>query len=141
MGGSDQWGNIVNGIELGRRVDDFELFGVTCPLITTADGAKMGKTASGAVWLNEDMLCLPMTTGSSGATRTTPTSAASCGCSPTCRSTRSPGWNAAGRGDQRGEEGAGHRGHGAMLPTAGRVDAATPPPRRRGAPSRRLSPE
>ena len=55
-GGSDQWGNIVNGVELGRRVDGAELFGVTTPLITTASGAKMGKTASGAVWLNEDRL-------------------------------------------------------------------------------------
>src|ERR1700716_3056487 len=50
LGGSDQWGNIVNGIELARRIDGTELFGVTSPLITTADGAKMGKTAQGAVW-------------------------------------------------------------------------------------------
>ncbi|MXP28418.1 tyrosine--tRNA ligase [Porphyrobacter algicida] len=56
MGGSDQWGNIVNGLELGRRMEGHELFGVTTPLITTADGAKMGKTAAGAVWLNEDQL-------------------------------------------------------------------------------------
>ncbi|GAA4764253.1 tyrosine--tRNA ligase [Stakelama sediminis] len=56
MGGSDQWGNIVNGIELSRRIDGTELFGLTTPLMTTADGAKMGKTASGAVWLNEDQL-------------------------------------------------------------------------------------
>jgi tyrosyl-tRNA synthetase len=56
LGGSDQWGNIVNGIELARRVDGTELYGVTTPLITTADGAKMGKTAQGAVWLNPDML-------------------------------------------------------------------------------------
>lgn len=56
MGGSDQWGNIVNGIELGRRIDGTELFGVTTPLITTADGAKMGKTAAGAVWLDETLL-------------------------------------------------------------------------------------
>jgi tyrosyl-tRNA synthetase len=56
MGGSDQWGNIVNGIELGRRMDGAELFGLTTPLITTADGAKMGKTAGGAVWLNSDQL-------------------------------------------------------------------------------------
>ncbi len=56
MGGSDQWGNIVNGVELGRRVDGAELFGVTTPLLTTADGAKMGKTAAGAVWLNPDQL-------------------------------------------------------------------------------------
>jgi tyrosyl-tRNA synthetase len=56
MGGSDQWGNIVNGIELGRRIDGAELYGVTTPLITTSDGAKMGKTAQGAVWLSEDLL-------------------------------------------------------------------------------------
>ena len=56
MGGSDQWGNIVNGIELGRRMDGAELFAVTSPLLTTSSGAKMGKTASGAVWLNADML-------------------------------------------------------------------------------------
>ena len=56
MGGSDQWGNIVNGMELGRRMDGRDLFGVTTPLLTTADGAKMGKTAAGAVWLNEDQL-------------------------------------------------------------------------------------
>ena len=56
MGGSDQWGNIVNGIELGRRMDGSELYGLTTPLLTTADGAKMGKTASGAVWLNEAQL-------------------------------------------------------------------------------------
>ena len=56
MGGSDQWGNIVNGIELTRRTGGDELFGFTTPLVTTADGKKMGKTASGAVWLNEDML-------------------------------------------------------------------------------------
>ncbi|ALJ36727.1 tyrosine--tRNA ligase [Azospirillum brasilense] len=54
MGGSDQWGNIVNGIELARRVDGTELFGLTTPLLTTASGAKMGKTAAGAVWLNAD---------------------------------------------------------------------------------------
>ena len=55
MGGSDQWGNIVNGIELGRRVDGSHLYGLTSPLLTTASGAKMGKTADGAVWLNADM--------------------------------------------------------------------------------------
>jgi tyrosyl-tRNA synthetase len=56
MGGSDQWGNIVNGVELGRRMEGFELFGLTQPLITTASGAKMGKTAQGAVWLNAEMV-------------------------------------------------------------------------------------
>jgi tyrosyl-tRNA synthetase len=56
MGGSDQWGNIVNGVELGRRADGRELHGLTTPLITTSSGAKMGKTAQGAVWLNEERL-------------------------------------------------------------------------------------
>ena len=56
FGGSDQWGNIVNGIELARRIDGTELYGVTTPLITTADGAKMGKTAQGAVWLSDELL-------------------------------------------------------------------------------------
>ncbi|SMF78736.1 tyrosine--tRNA ligase [Allosphingosinicella indica] len=56
MGGSDQWGNIVNGIELTRRMDGVEVYGVTTPLITTADGGKMGKTEKGAIWLNADAL-------------------------------------------------------------------------------------
>lgn len=56
LGGSDQWGNIVNGIELARRLDHKQLFGLTTPLITTASGQKMGKTAGGAVWLNEERL-------------------------------------------------------------------------------------
>ena len=56
MGGSDQWGNIVTGIDLTRRVDSQEIFGLTSPLITTASGAKMGKSADGAIWLNEDRL-------------------------------------------------------------------------------------
>lgn len=56
MGGSDQWGNIVNGIELARRMDSTEVYGITTPLITTADGGKMGKTMAGAVWLHEDQL-------------------------------------------------------------------------------------
>ncbi len=56
MGGSDQWGNIVMGIELGRRVAQAELFGVTSPLLTTSSGAKMGKTAAGAVWLKAELL-------------------------------------------------------------------------------------
>ena len=55
MGGSDQWGNIVNGVDLGRRMGSQQLFALTTPLLTTASGAKMGKTASGAVWLNGDM--------------------------------------------------------------------------------------
>ena len=56
MGGSDQWGNIVNGIDLTRRVAETEIFGLTTPLLTTSDGRKMGKSAGGAVWLNGDML-------------------------------------------------------------------------------------
>lgn len=56
MGGSDQWGNIINGIELTRRSDGKELYGVTTPLITNADGTKMGKSVNGAVWLHEDQL-------------------------------------------------------------------------------------
>jgi tyrosyl-tRNA synthetase len=56
MGGSDQWGNIVNGIDLGRRMGTHQLYALTCPLLTTASGAKMGKTAAGAVWLNADLL-------------------------------------------------------------------------------------
>ena len=56
MGGSDQWGNIVNGVDLTRRVNRKEVFGLTTPLLTKSDGSKMGKSASGAVWLNDDML-------------------------------------------------------------------------------------
>jgi tyrosyl-tRNA synthetase len=56
MGGSDQWGNIVNGIDLGRRIANAQLFALTSPLITTSSGAKMGKTAAGAVWLNADLV-------------------------------------------------------------------------------------
>src|SRR4029077_14200706 len=56
MGGSDQWGNIVNGIDLGRRMTNARLFALTAPLITTSSGAKMGKTAAGAIWLNADLV-------------------------------------------------------------------------------------
>jgi tyrosyl-tRNA synthetase len=56
MGGSDQWGNIVMGVDLGRRMGTHQLYALTCPLLTTASGAKMGKTAAGAVWLNEEEL-------------------------------------------------------------------------------------
>lgn len=56
MGGSDQWGNIVNGVDLGRRMGTHQLYALTCPLLTTSSGAKMGKTAAGAVWLNAAML-------------------------------------------------------------------------------------
>ena len=56
MGGSDQWGNIINGIDLGRRMENAQLFALTSPLISTSSGAKMGKTAAGAVWLNADLI-------------------------------------------------------------------------------------
>ncbi len=56
MGGSDQWGNIVNGVDLARRISNADIFGMTTPLLTTSDGRKMGKSAGGAVWLNADML-------------------------------------------------------------------------------------
>ena len=56
MGGSDQWGNIINGVDLGRRMHNAQLFALTTPLITTSSGAKMGKTAAGAVWLNADLV-------------------------------------------------------------------------------------
>ena len=56
LGGSDQWGNIISGVELARKVDQVQLYGLTAPLITNSDGKKMGKTASGAVWLNRDLL-------------------------------------------------------------------------------------
>ena len=56
MGGSDQWGNIISGIDLGRRMGTHQLYALTCPLLTTASGAKMGKTADGAIWLNEAQL-------------------------------------------------------------------------------------
>jgi tyrosyl-tRNA synthetase len=58
MGGSDQWGNIINGMELGRRMGTAQLYALTCPLLTTSSGAKMGKTANGAVWLNAEQ-CSP----------------------------------------------------------------------------------
>jgi tyrosyl-tRNA synthetase len=56
LGGSDQWGNMINGVDLGRRMEGAELYALTAPLVTTSDGKKMGKTASGAVWLNADKL-------------------------------------------------------------------------------------
>jgi tyrosyl-tRNA synthetase len=56
LGGSDQWGNIINGVELTRKVEDAAIFGLTSPLLTISSGAKMGKTASGAIWLNAEML-------------------------------------------------------------------------------------
>ena len=137
MGGSDQWGNIVNGIDLGRRMGTEQLYALTCPLITTSSGAKMGKTAQGAVWLNADQLSpyeywqfwrntedadvgrflrlfteLPLD------------EIARLGA-------------AAGRRDQRGEEGAGDRGDGAPARRGGGGRRRRRP---RGAPSRRAAP-
>ena len=77
MGGSDQWGNIVNGVDLGRRMEGAELFALTSPLLATASGAKMGKSAAGAVWLNAERGSAPTISGNTGATPRTPTSAAS----------------------------------------------------------------
>ena len=74
MGGSDQWGNIVTGIDLGRRMGTPQLYGLTSPLLTTASGAKMGKTAAGAVWLDDDMLSVYSTIGNIGAIARTPMS-------------------------------------------------------------------
>jgi tyrosyl-tRNA synthetase len=56
LGGTDQWGNIIAGVDLGRRMENLELFALTSPLVTTSSGAKMGKTAAGAVWLNPEMV-------------------------------------------------------------------------------------
>jgi tyrosyl-tRNA synthetase len=92
MGGSDQWGNILNGVELIRRVDHKPAFGLTTPLLSTASGAKMGKTAQGAVWLNADMRS-PYDYWQFWRNARTPTSAGSCGCSPTSRWTRCGGWS------------------------------------------------
>jgi tyrosyl-tRNA synthetase len=90
MGGSDQWGNIVNGIDLTRRVLDAEIFGLTSPLLTTSDGKKMGKSASGAIWLNAEMLS-PTSSGSSGATPPMPMWAGSSSSTPSCRSRNATG--------------------------------------------------
>jgi tyrosyl-tRNA synthetase len=90
MGGSDQWGNIVNGIDLTRRVDGAEIFGLTTPLLTTSDGRKMGKSQGGAVWLNGDMLS-PTSSGSSGGTRPTPMWGGSSSSTQSCRWTSATG--------------------------------------------------
>ena len=115
MGGSDQWGNIVNGVELGRRIDGTQLFGLTTPLITTAAGQKMGKTAAGAVWLDAER---------AHAVRVLAVLAQHRGCR--CRPLPAPVHRAAagrdrrgssaldGRRAQRGQEGAGVRGDQAV---------------------------
>ena len=91
MGGSDQWGNIVNGVELTRRVHHTEVFGLTSPLLTTASGAKMGKSASGAVWLNAERLSA-YDFWQYWRNTETATSAASCVCSPKWTCPRWRGW-------------------------------------------------
>ena len=87
MGGSDQWGNIVSGVDLGRRAGTPDLYALTSPLLATASGAKMGKTASGAVWLNPDMLPVFEFWQYCATSRTT-TWAGSSSCLPRCRWTR-----------------------------------------------------
>ena len=127
MGGSDQWGNIVNGVELGRRIDGVQLFGLTTPLITTASGEKMGKTRGQRGLAQRGPAAAPSTTGSSGATPRTRTSAASSGSYtelPLDEIARLE--RLAGCRDQRGQEGAGLRG-----------DAALPRDRGRGSRGRR----
>lgn len=91
LGGSDQWGNIVNGIDLGRRMGTHQLFALTTPLITTASGAKMGKTAAGAVWLNADMLS-PYDYWQFWRNATTAMWTAFCDCSRRSRLTRWRDW-------------------------------------------------
>ena len=138
MGGSDQWGNIVTGLDLGRRMGTPQLYALTCPLITTASGAKMGKTASGAVWLNADMRS-PYEYWQFWRN----TEDADVG-----RFLRlftflpldeiGPARNARRRRDQRGQEGAGDRGHGASC-TGGMRRGSRPRPR--GRPSSRAAAE
>jgi tyrosyl-tRNA synthetase len=119
MGGSDQWGNIVNGVDLTRRVADAQVFGLTTPLLTTSDGRKMGKSAGGAIWLNAEMLSpyefwqfwRNTTDADVGRFLKLFTRASGRGMRPAGR--------AGGRRDQRGQGAAGERGH-------------APLPRRRG---------
>ena len=113
MGGSDQWGNIVSGIDLGRRLRNAQLFGLTSPLITTASGAKMGKTAAGAVWLNAELMSpydywqFWRNTEDADVVRFLKLFTVL----PLDEIARLAALQ--GRGDQRGEEGARHRGDGA----------------------------
>jgi hypothetical protein len=127
MGGSDQWGNILNGVELIRRVDQKPAFGLTTPLLTTASGAKMGKTAQGAVWLNAEMRS-PYDYWQFWRNTEDADVGRSCGCSPT-RSTRSPAWKPARRRDQRRQEGPGRRGHAPCCTARKRRTRPPPPPR------------
>ncbi len=134
MGGSDQWGNIVNGIDLGRRMMNAQLFALTSPLITTSSGAKMGKTAAGAVWLNADMVSpydywqYWRNTEDGDVERFLKLFTVL----PLDEIARAGG--AAGPGDQRGQEDAGHRGDRAGAWPRGRRRR---PPEPRAAPSRK----
>ena len=111
MGGSDQWGNIVNGIDLGRRMGTPQLYALTSPLLTTSSGAKMGKTAAGAVWLNADMLSALRLLAVLAQHRGRAMSAASCKLFTDAAARRDrPARGARRRRDQRGQEGPGHRG-------------------------------
>ena len=135
MGGSDQWGNIVAGMELTRRTDGKQLFGLTTPLITTSSGAKMGKSVKGAVWLRADRLSAYQVPGSSGATRRMGMWAGSCACSPICRWRRLHDWKRlAGRRSTRRRRCWRMRRRGSRMakPRRGRQ------PRRHGLPSRKV---
>ena len=109
MGGSDQWGNIVTGIDLGRRMGLEQFYALTTPLITMASGAKMGKTAAGAIWLTR-RCSRRTTTGSSGAMPTTPTSAGSWAVHAPAARRNPPARKPARSRDQRGEEDPRQRG-------------------------------
>ena len=134
MGGSDQWGNIVNGIDLGHRMGTPQLYALTTPLLTTSSGAKMGKSAKGAVWLNADML-IPYEFWQYWRN----TEDADVGRFLKLYTTPAAGRDrTAGRarrlGDQRGQEGAGDRNHGhPAWPRGGRAGR----PRPRARPSRK----
>ena len=110
MGGSDQWGNIVNGVDLGRRMGTAQLFALTTPLLTTASGAKMGKTAQGAIWLNADLFqplrFLAVLAQRRGRRRRQIPETVH---DPADERDQQAG-SATGRRDQRGQEGAGDRG-------------------------------
>ena len=121
MGGSDQWGNIVTGVDLGRRMGTHQLYALTTPLLTTSSGAKMGKTAAGAVWLNEDhaarLRLLAVLAQHRGRRRRPLPQAVHDAADGRDRQAG----GAAGRRDQRGQEGAGDRGDGAAArPREGR---------------------
>ncbi len=126
MGGSDQWGNIVSGIDLGRRMANAQLFALTTPLLTTSSGAKMGKTAAGAVWLNADMVSpydyWQYLAQHRGCRRRALPQVVHGAAAPRDRAPR----GAAGRRDQRGEESARDRGDRARPRTeAAEAAAAT----------------